>query len=170
MTELTVTCAIAGMGECDSPATWSHPELLEQVIKDRNNGINISDHGDLNSEHQGSEIWIMNNTIKREDGHLTIHLVHAYATTEDHSSNIHMKWSNAMLITVCVHDSTNQQPSTVDNVQSVSCILYIIFWKISFTLTFSGSVITIMALCNSNYFLSCGMGLTQSHMNINVTL
>jgi len=46
LTELTVPCTIAGMGECDSPATWSHPELLEKVIKDGNNGINISDHGD----------------------------------------------------------------------------------------------------------------------------
>lgn len=49
-----MSCAIAGMGEGDSPATRSHPELLEQVIKDGNNGINIGDHGGLNSEHQGS--------------------------------------------------------------------------------------------------------------------
>jgi len=72
----------------------------------------------------------MNNTIKCEDGHLTIHLVHIYATTQNHSSNIPMKGSNGMLINVCVHDSTNQQHSTVDTVQSVSCILHIIFWKI----------------------------------------
>jgi len=69
----------------------------------------------------------MNNTIKCEDGHLTIHLVHAYATTEDHSSNIPLQGSNAMLSAVCVQDSTNQQHSTVDTVQSVLCILYIIF-------------------------------------------
>ena len=114
----------------------------------------------------------MNNTIKCEDGHLNIHLVHAYATTEDHSNNIPMKGSNAMLITVCVHDSTNRQHSTVDTVQSVLCMLYIIFWKISFTLTFSESVITITTLCNSNYFLNLVeiMGLTQGHMNTNITL
>jgi len=119
-----VSCTIAGMGVGDFPATWSHPELLEQVIKDGNNGINIGDHGGLNSEHQDPQIWIMNSTIKCEDGHLTIHLVHVYATTEDHSSNIPMKGSNAMLIAVCVHHPTNQQHSTVDTVQSVSCILY----------------------------------------------
>jgi len=46
LTELTVPCTIAGMGERDSPATWSHPELLENVIKDGNNGTNIRDRGD----------------------------------------------------------------------------------------------------------------------------
>jgi hypothetical protein len=60
------------MGEGDSPATWSYPELLEQVNKDGNNGINIGDHEGLNFEQQGSKIWVMNNTIKCEDGHLTI--------------------------------------------------------------------------------------------------
>jgi hypothetical protein len=97
--------------------------LLKQVIKDGNNGINIGDHGHLNSEHQGSQIWIMHNTIKCEDGHLTTCLVHVYPTTEDHSSNIPMKGSYAMHITVCVHDSTNQQHSTVDTVWSASCLI-----------------------------------------------
>jgi len=56
LNKLTVSCTIPGMGEGDSPATWSHPELLEQVIKNGNNGINIGDHGGLNSKHQGSQI------------------------------------------------------------------------------------------------------------------
>jgi hypothetical protein len=115
------------MGKGDSPGTWSHPGLLEQVIKDRNNGINISDHGGLNSEHQGSQIWIMNSTIKCEDGQLTIHLVHVYSTTEDHSGNIPMKGSNAMMQCSLLSMSMIQQIS--NTVQWTLCSLY----RVSYT-------------------------------------
>jgi len=60
----------------------------------------------------------MNNTIKCEDGHLTIHLVHVYATTEDHSSNIPTKGSNAILITVSMIQHIS------NTVQWILCSLY----------------------------------------------
>jgi len=64
----------------------------------------------------------MNNTIKCGDGHLTIHLVHAYATTEDHSSNIPMKGSNAMLIAVSM---IQQISNTVQwTLYSLYCVSY----------------------------------------------